>query len=257
MTDISGNQSAETIDKPAAEKAARFSQEGEPDAGEVEPIAPVGLVDDAGQNEMTAEIKADDGPAPSTAETKPSRVWERWLLFLVAGAVLLFDQYSKRLVESALDLYTYWAPYPEIENIFRITHVPNTGVAFGLFQNGNTVFTILAIIVAIAIIVYNARLEPGHKLLRLALGLQMGGALGNMIDRLRQGYVTDFMDFGPWPVWNLADLAIVSGTILLVLIMYREERREKQAAGGAAAGDNQLETSRETTARHIDESPTS
>ena len=203
----------------------------------------------------TAE-KVDELEATDT-ENKPSRSWEWLILFLVAGTIILLDQYSKYLVESSLPLFTYYAPIPELENIFRITHVSNTGVAFGLFQNGNTIFTILAIIVSIAIIIYNARLESGHKLLRLALGLQMGGALGNMIDRTRQGYVTDFMDFGPWPVWNIADLAIVSGTILLVLIMFREEREEQRAAALEAAAVDQAEPQTETIARQIDESPTS
>jgi signal peptidase II len=186
------------------------------------------------------------------ATSKQSSNRERWILFIVAGIIILLDQASKNLVESSLALYTYYAPIPELENIFRITHISNTGVAFGLFQNGNTVFAIFAVIVAIAIIIYNFKLEPGHKLLRLALGLQVGGALGNLIDRTRQGYVTDFMDFGPWPVWNIADLAIVSGTILLVLIMFREEREEKRLAA-----EKSTEPQTETTAQQFDESSTS
>jgi signal peptidase II len=153
-----------------------------------------------------------------------------------------------------LALYTYYAPIPALENIFRISHVTNTGVAFGLFPDGNLLFTLVALIVSIVIIVYNFRLTPGHRLLRLALGLQVGGALGNLIDRLQQGYVTDFMDFGPWPVWNVADLAVVSGTVLLVWIMYREERAEKKRAESISEPNTQPESQSKARSQPIDES---
>lgn len=193
-------------------------------------------------SEALLETTAQDNQV-GIIEAKPSSrsSRERWILFIVAGLIILLDQASKYMVESSLPLYTYYAPIPALENIFRITHISNTGVAFGLFQNGNVVFAIFAVVVSIAIIIYNARLELGHKLLRLALGLQMGGAVGNLIDRSRQGHVTDFVDVGPWPVWNIADLAIVSGTILLVLIMFQEERQEKKLAAQEALSDEKAE----------------
>jgi signal peptidase II len=205
----------------------------------------------------TADNRQEENGEPSANAASRSPVWERWLLFLIAGFIIFIDQYSKNLVESALELYTYWAPFPEFEHIFRISHVSNTGVAFGLFQNGNTFFTILALIVSLGIIIYNGRLGGGHKLLRLALGLQMGGALGNMIDRIRLGYVTDFVDIGPWPVWNIADLSIVTGTILLVLILFNEERQEKQAAQQAAAADEKSDPTLDATITPVDESSAS
>ena len=209
-------------------------------------------------SEIPVETNEQDQEIETTeAKTKPSSNRERWILFIIAGIIILLDQASKNLVESSLPLYTYYAPIPELENIFRITHTSNTGVAFGLFQNGNTIFAIFAVIVTIAIIIYNSKLEYGHKLLRLALGLQVGGAIGNLIDRTRQGYVTDFMDIGPWPVWNIADLAIVSGTILLVLIMFREEREEKRLAAEKSVGAGQAEPQTETTSQQVDESSTS
>ena len=204
------------------------------------------------------EEAALDGQLEEEQPAPRSRVWERWLLLLIAGFIIFIDQYSKNIVESTLELYTYWAPFPEFENIFRISHISNTGVAFGLFQNGNTIFTILALVVSLGIIIYNARLGGGHKLLRLALGLQMGGALGNMIDRIRLGYVTDFVDIGPWPVWNIADLSIVTGTILLVLILFNEERQEKKATQQAAAvADEQSSSTMDATITPIDESSAS
>jgi signal peptidase II len=188
------------------------------------------------------------------AESKATSNRERWILLVVAAIIILLDQGSKSVVESTLALYTYYAPIPALENIFRISHVTNTGVAFGLFPDGNLLFTLVALIVSVVIIIYNFRLAPGHRLLRLALGLQLGGAIGNLIDRLQQGYVTDFMDFGPWPVWNIADLAVVSGTVLLVWIMYQEEREEKKRAESLLEPNNQLDIQSESRTQQVDES---
>ncbi|MDX1415034.1 MAG: signal peptidase II [Candidatus Promineifilaceae bacterium] len=180
-------------------------------------------------------------------ETKPSYRYERWILYIVASSVIVLDQWTKSLVRSNLDIYTYYAPIPALENFFRFTHVTNTGMAFGLFPNGSWLFTILAPLVSIAIIIYNQKLELGNRLMRLALGLQLGGALGNLIDRLTQGYVTDFMDFGPWPVWNLADLAVVSGTFLLLYVILQEERKANKANTASLDDQNQKSDQSETT----------
>lgn len=241
-----------------------MTESGERQAGEgldetitAQTIVPEDALADPHAAESAHEASEQEETISEMAEPPQHRhVWERWLLVLVAAAVIALDQYSKGIVESTLDLFTYWAPFPGLEHIFRITHVSNTGVAFGLFQNGNTIFTILALVVSAAILIYNSRLEGGHRVLRLALGLQMGGALGNMIDRMRLGHVTDFMDFGPWPVWNLADLAIVSGTILLVLVMLYDERKEKAATEGALEQAEEAENpALETATTPIDESP--
>ncbi len=249
MSEAEDRSTAETLDEPVvpldvSEKDATTTET------ETEAFAET--------EEATADNQQENDGEPTAAPAPRSRVWERWLLFLIAGIIIFIDQYSKNLVESTLELYTYWAPFPEFEHIFRISHISNTGVAFGLFQNGNTIFTILALVVSLGIIIYNARLGGGHKLLRLALGLQMGGALGNMIDRIRLGYVTDFVDVGPWPVWNIADLSIVAGTILLVLILFNEERQEKKAAQQeAAVAEKQNDPALDTTITPIDESSAS
>ena len=145
-----------------------------------------------------------EGGSPAVRNT-----W--WVTFAVALPVLALDYLSKEIVRNNLPIYTYWAPFPAIEEFFRFTHTTNTGVAFGLFQNGNLIFTLFAIVISIGIIYFNQKLEPGHVLLRIALGLQLGGALGNLLDRLTHGAVTDFLDFGPWPVFNVADTAVVAG----------------------------------------------
>jgi signal peptidase II len=152
---------------------------------------------------------------------------ERWWLFAVTGLVLILDILSKEIIRNNLPIYTYWAPFPALEQFFRFTHTSNTGVAFGLFQNANVIFAIFASIVSIGIIYFNQKLDAGNVLLRIALGLQLGGALGNLIDRILFGSVTDFLDFGPWPIFNIADTAVVAGVLLMGFVVLQEERNEK------------------------------
>ena len=151
------------------------------------------------------------------------------LLFFIAAIIILIDQLTKYVIEVTLPLNRSWVPFPELGDFFRITHVANTGMAFGLFPSGSMLLATVAIIVAFVIIFYNFTLPAGHFLLRLALGLQLGGALGNLIDRFRIGHVTDFLDFGAWPVFNVADMSIVSGVIILGILMWREQNQAQEA----------------------------
>jgi signal peptidase II len=176
-------------------------------------------------DKQTTQTVVSDNPNYSERTINSNR--ERWLLFAIAGLVLILDILSKEIIRNNLPLYTYWAPFPALEQFFRFTHTSNTGVAFGLFQNANLLFAIFASIVSIGIIFFNQKLEPGNALLRIALGLQLGGALGNLIDRILFGSVTDFLDFGPWPVFNVADTAVVAGVLLMGFVILREERREQ------------------------------
>jgi signal peptidase II len=153
---------------------------------------------------------------------------ERLILFLVALVAIGLDQFTKYLVESNLALFEVYAPIPSLESVFRIFHIYNTGATFGLFAGGGDIFRYLAIVVSLGIIYYNHILPGNQRLLRLALGLQMGGALGNMIDRFRIGHVTDFIDIGPWYIFNLADLAVVSGAVILGVLVWRESRELKR-----------------------------
>jgi signal peptidase II len=184
---------------------------------------------------------------PSSPARERAPVLQRLFLFAVAGTTVLLDQLSKALIESVMPMYTTWAPFPEQAHLFRVTHVSNTGAAFGLFPEGGRLFAVVAVAVIGIIVLYNFALPAGHFTLRLALGLQLGGALGNLIDRLRLGHVTDFLDFGPWPVFNLADAAIVAGVCLLALSVWREERVGAQAERPAElpaprSAGNQVET---------------
>lgn len=162
-------------------------------------------------------------------------------LFVVTAVVILLDQFSKYIVEISLPLYQSYAPIPTIEALFRFTHATNTGAAFGIFPAGGPFFTIVAVVVGVVILYYNYTLPAGQISLRLALGLQLGGAFGNVIDRFRLGHVTDFLDFGPWPVFNLADTSIVTGVIILAWLMFKEQQHETEAARRQAI-DMEMET---------------
>lgn len=166
---------------------------------------------------------------------------EKLLPFLIAAVTIGLDQLSKYLVETRIPLYSYWTPIPALEGLFRFTHTANTGAVFGLFQGTGIFFAGLAIVVAGAIIYFNLTLPGRQRLLRLALGLQLGGALGNLVDRLRLGHVTDFIDIGPWYIFNLADLAIVSGVILFAIVLLRDAREESENVDSEASNQTVTE----------------
>lgn len=131
---------------------------------------------------------------------------------LITAAVLLFDQLSKWIIQQTMEI---GQSIPVITNIFHITYWRNPGAAFGILAFHTNFFIIVGIIVTLVLILVLLRLPPGRSLLKIALSLQLGGAAGNLIDRMRTGYVTDFFDFRVWPVFNIADSAIVVGVILL------------------------------------------
>ena len=136
------------------------------------------------------------------------------MLLAIALPVLALDQVSKALVTSSLKGRP---PVPVLGGAFRVDYVRNTGAAFSLLVGGGALFTAVAAAVCVAILVYAPRLNTAPLLTRLALGLVLGGAAGNLIDRLRLGYVVDFIDFRWFPVFNAADSAIVVGVGLLAL----------------------------------------
>ncbi len=116
------------------------------------------------------------------------------------------------------------APY------FRFVNWENTGAAFGLFQSGGLIFAVLAVIISIFIIYYYPQIPLNETLSRIAMAMQMGGALGNLVDRIVFGPVTDFIAVGEFPVFNIADSSITIGVGLLILSLWINERREKKSA---------------------------
>jgi signal peptidase II len=161
----------------------------------------------------------------------------------IVGIVVALDQWTKWLVRQHIPFATQWLPdsLQWLMPYARFVYWHNTGAAFGMFQDGSLVFTVLAFIVIGAILFYYPHIESEGWLFRLALGLQLAGATGNLIDRLTQdGKVTDFISVGIFPVFNIADAAITVGTILLILGVWLNERAEKPrptAAGKQAKAE--------------------
>lgn len=105
---------------------------------------------------------------------------------------------------------------PVIADIFHITYILNPGAAFGILEHQTVIFVAIAIGMVVAVLYFYPRIPRGHYPLRMGIGLMVGGALGNVVDRVKTGYVIDFFDFRIWPVFNVADIAIVTGVGLIV-----------------------------------------
>ena len=151
------------------------------------------------------------------------------LLASISGLIIILDQVTKSLVRANIELWTgVWAPWDWIIPYARIIHVPNTGVAFGMFQGKGIIFTILASLVALVIIYYYPQVPESDWSLRLAMDLQLGGAVGNLIDRLTIGHVTDFISVGNFAVFNIADASISVGVAVLILGVWLQEKKDKQ-----------------------------
>ena len=149
----------------------------------------------------------------------------RWAL-LFGGALLIFlvDQGSKYLVLRNLAWGEPWNPITSLKRLVSLTLVTNTGAAFGLLPDHGTLFAIVAIIVVIAILLYERHIPTDQPWLRIALGMQLGGAAGNLVDRLHYGHVIDFIDFKVWTIFNLADSAIVVGVCILAFYFWRSDK---------------------------------
>lgn len=169
----------------------------------------------------------------STTLPKDSIRWKTE--FWISAAIIALDQITKAIISAGLPVH---GSAPIIRGFIDLTHVQNTGAAFGLLNAVEFPFktSILAIVAALALVgiaMYSARLAPHQKIARLALALVLGGAVGNLIDRLRHGYVIDFVDvyWGEHHFWafNVADSAITVGVVLMMLDMLLQERNVSEA----------------------------
>jgi signal peptidase II len=150
------------------------------------------------------------------------------MLLGISGAIIALDQWTKYLVRSNLLYGETWSPWEWLAPIARIVHWNNTGAAFGIFPAGGVIFTIVAIVVSAAILYYYPQVPREQIGVRIALPMQLGGALGNLIDRLTIGTVTDFVSIGPVPVFNVADACITVGVAVLIVVMWIDERRRRR-----------------------------
>ena len=140
---------------------------------------------------------------------------------IISVVVLIIDQLSKYLIENNL----YGKSFDIIRNVFSLTYVENYGAAWGIFSDNNWIILILTPILVTFIILYLNKLSK-NKLEYIAGGLIIGGALGNYIDRIVRGYVVDFLDFKIWPVFNIADIGIVVGCVVMIILFIWEGKND-------------------------------
>jgi len=170
-----------------------------------------------------------------------------WAIATIAVVIVALDQWTKWLVRTNVPPGGTWMPesLAWLSPYARIVHWYNTGAAFGMFQNGSMVFTVLAFIVIGAIIYYYPHVESVDWSLRLAMSMQLGGAIGNLVDRLTLGRVTDFISVGAFPVFNIADASITVGAAVLLLGVWITERAGKKAKPQMTVPDGTNETTSE------------
>jgi signal peptidase II len=162
--------------------------------------------------------------------TKKKLILYYLLLAGITALIVCLDQWTKYLVRTKLAYGEMWSPWEWLAPYARIVFWDNSGAAFGMLQGYGGIFTILAIIVSIGIIYYYPRLDPDDWSMRVIFGMQLGGALGNLVDRLtKEGRVTDYISIGTFPVFNVADASITVGTILLISLIWYREIQEKRA----------------------------
>ena len=174
----------------------------------------------SGDPEATAGVPAAPVPSDRPAEAKRASLSLAWWLI---AAIVVVDQITKLLIQYYVPVFSSVTVVP---GLVDLVHVHNAGVAFGFLNDVDHPFrslltTGLAVVALIGIVYYATHLDPRERLARLGLSLILGGAVGNLIDRSRQGYVVDFVDvyWRDWHFWafNVADAAISIGAVLIFL----------------------------------------
>lgn len=171
-------------------------------------------------------------PVPGAARSLGAGARQWLALGLVAGAAVVADQLTKQVVASELAL----GDAVEIVGPFSIHHVHNSGIAFGLFPSATGLVIGLTSVAVGAMLVFFARSGRRHPVFPVALGLILGGAASNLVDRVRLGHVTDFLDFDYWPSFNLADTFIVVGVGLLFLSLVAADRTSPRIGSSQVSG---------------------
>jgi len=175
-----------------------------------------------------------------TGECNLKRLVKTYLfLFSIAGVIVVLDQIAKALVKAYIPLDGSWMPLQWLAPYARFVYIYNTGVAFGMFQNLGSIFLVLALVISVAMIYYFPRVPQKEWVQRVAMSLMLGGAVGNLIDRiLYNNRVTDFISVGNFAIFNVADASITVGVAVLLLgIWLQDQREKKEALSQAADGD--------------------
>ena len=153
----------------------------------------------------------------------------QWVsLLAVAGAAFVADQLTKQVVSRTLAV----GETADIVGPFSLHHVQNSGIAFGLFSSRTTIVIGVTAVAVAWMVWFFARSGRRHPVLPVALGLVLGGSIANLIDRVRLGHVTDFLDLEAWPAFNLADTFIVVGVAVLFVALVLADRPHRTGHGG-------------------------
>ncbi len=152
------------------------------------------------------------------------------IFYVIILVLIAADQISKYAIEAGLDLNQ---SIPLIDGIFHITYIRNFGAAFSILQGKQPFLIVITFIALAAVIVYlTLKRKESHWALSLSLAFIAGGGIGNLIDRIRLGYVIDFLDFRRFPVFNVADICVCLGCGLLILYLFYIEPRERRRVEG-------------------------
>jgi signal peptidase II len=163
-------------------------------------------------------------PISSASRSLAAGPWQWAALGLVVLAAVIADQATKQLVSSTLSLGDATAELGP----FSIHHVQNSGIAFGLFPTATTIVIVLTAIAVGWMVAFFARSGARHPVLPVGLGLVIGGSVSNLVDRIRLGHVTDFLDLTFWPAFNLADTFIVVGVAVLFGALVASDREPRR-----------------------------
>ena len=136
------------------------------------------------------------------------------MLYLLISIIVFMDQIIKYYI---INNFNYGQSLAIIKGVFHLTYVKNTGAAFGILKNANNFFIIVSIIIILFLLFYRYYYFKSNIYINISIGLIIGGAVGNLIDRILLNYVVDYLDFRVWPVFNLADSAIVVGAGILII----------------------------------------
>lgn len=157
---------------------------------------------------------------------------------LTIAVVFVLDQITKWIIIQTIGPDAARRTITIVPGVLEFVFVRNTGSAFGLFQGSSDFLKIAAVIAVMILLVYYIRSAAHDWVISIALGLQLGGAFGNIADRYRHGYVVDFIDFPRFPTFNVADSAITVGVVILIYALLFRDVDRRHAADGS--GDSQV-----------------
>lgn len=165
----------------------------------------------------------------SSAQRSLAAGAQQWIGFgTIALTAVTADQLTKQIVSNALAL----GDEVSVVGPFSIHHVRNSGIAFGLFSDATSIVIALTALAVLWMVVFFARSGRRHPILPVALGFVLGGSISNLLDRIRLGYVTDYLDLQFWPAFNLADTFIVVGMAILFAALAAGDRRPQRPSVG-------------------------